>query len=80
MKEQKEHHIWAYEYDYISDHMMNALKEGRLCRTSDNPDAVISILNRDPHSQIEKAGDKNRENDPVALSQSMKKIVNRLMA
>jgi Uri superfamily endonuclease len=79
MEQHSDHHIWHTEFDFISNHLMKAMKEAGFCRLEDDPDSVVAILNRSYHSQENSATRKSRKSDHMMLSKSVKNIFERLL-
>ncbi len=79
MEQHSDHHLWHTEFDFISDHLMKAMKEAGYCRLEDDPDSVISILNRSYQSKDNTPRRRSRESDHMMLSKSVKNIFDRLL-
>ncbi|NVJ61625.1 MAG: hypothetical protein HWE27_14610 [Gammaproteobacteria bacterium] len=76
MDRHAEHHLWHAEFDYISSHMLSAMKESGYCRNEDNAKTVAEILNRNSEKPAETKRH-NRNTDPSAFNQSVKSIFDR---
>ena len=73
MQQHSDHHLWQTEYNFITDHLMSAMKEAGYCRNEDNSKSVISVLNRENSSDYSERR-RSRRSDQMQFSQSVKQI------
>jgi hypothetical protein len=79
MEQQSDHHLWQTEFEFISDHLMRAMKEAGYCRMEDDSESVLAILNRNYQASQPVANRKSRKTDHMMLSKSVKGIFERLL-
>ncbi len=78
MEQRADHHLWHTEFDYISNHLMRAMKEGGYCRAEDNNKSVLGVLNRQPlQRDTNDRKSKSRESDNMLLSHSVRQMFDR---
>ncbi|NVK87134.1 MAG: hypothetical protein HWE13_03375 [Gammaproteobacteria bacterium] len=74
IEQHADHHLWHTEFDYISDHLIGAMKEDGFCRMEDDINSVVSVLNRNNERASARSSGRSRENDNMLFSQSVKNI------
>ncbi|MCO7223565.1 hypothetical protein [Pleionea sp. CnH1-48] len=77
MHEHTEHHLWHTEFDFISNHLMNAMKESGYCREEDDVQTAIDILHREKIEELKTArsGMNQRHDDESGLFSDMKRFL-----
>ena len=76
MEQHADHHLWHTEFDYISSHLLSAMKASGYCRPEDSAATVAEILNRQSDAS-EHSNKHSRTTDPSIFNQSVKEIFDR---